>query len=159
MIGKTTSERIRYIKNELKIKTNVKLGALAGATKAVVGMWLSGEIKTISAEYAFALEESTPFLAKWIMLGEGSERRQATGFVGPPKPPIETQKASKVHAPIKDEDTLAVIAIMEKLSPRSKIVMRTNIEWLYKNELLPDEEKRKAITGSITNFIGRTGTQ
>jgi hypothetical protein len=55
----------------LKIKEQTEFGNLCGASKSVVYQWLTGRIKSIDAKYAFKLEDSTTFSARWIMLGEG----------------------------------------------------------------------------------------
>ena len=128
MNGLSTSERIRHIKKQLKIKTNVRLGELSGATKAVVGMWISGEIKSINPEYAFALETSTNFLAKWIMLGEGPETRE---------------KAASTH---QDENIRAVIELMESTTEKTRIEIRGMVRGFLINVNSKDETPQK-ITG------------
>lgn len=143
----STSERVLLIKKQLGNVTNVKIATWSGASKSVVGQWISGEIQEIHPRYAYPLEEKTFFNAKWIMLGVGPELRDT---------PAAAQETPQ--SVTKNEETLAVIEIMDKLSPRSKIVMRTKVEGWYKDELLPDQEKRKAEKATIPNFIGRTGT-
>jgi hypothetical protein len=59
----------------LKIKEQTEFGKLCGASKNVVYQWLSGRIKSIDARYAFKLEDSSPFSARWIMLGEGKIKK------------------------------------------------------------------------------------
>lgn len=70
----TTSERIALMMKELSISEQTEFGRLAGASKSVVGQWLSGEIKSVGPRYAYALEERTGFSARWIMLGEGGKK-------------------------------------------------------------------------------------
>ena len=72
---KTTSERVTYMMATLKIKEQTEFGKLCGASKSVVYQWLTGRIKSIDAKYAFKLEDSTPFSASWIMLGEGKIKK------------------------------------------------------------------------------------
>lgn len=67
----TTAERVQHMMDTLSIKEQTEFGLLCGASRSVVYQWLSGRIKSIDARYAFKLEDSTPFSARWIMLGEG----------------------------------------------------------------------------------------
>ncbi len=69
----STSERVQYMMNYLKITEQTEFGNLCGASKSVVNQWLSGKIKKIDPRFAFLIEDKTPFSARWIMLGEGSE--------------------------------------------------------------------------------------
>ena len=71
----TTTERVQRIMAELGIDEQAEFGRLCGTSRSMVFQWLTGEIKTIGAKYAFKLEEKTGFSAKWIMLGEGEEKR------------------------------------------------------------------------------------
>lgn len=67
----TLAERIASMLDELNI-TQVSLAEKAGVTKAAVNQWLSGKPDSgISAASAFALEDKTPFRARWISTGEG----------------------------------------------------------------------------------------
>ena len=72
---KTAAERVKYMMMTLKIKEQTEFGLLCGASKSVVYQWLTGRIKSIDAKYAFKLEDSTPFSARWIMLGEGKIKK------------------------------------------------------------------------------------
>jgi len=72
---KTTAERVTYMMATLKIKEQTEFGNLCGASKSVVYQWLTGRIKSIDAKYAFKLEDSTKFSARWIMLGEGKIKK------------------------------------------------------------------------------------
>ena len=72
---KTTAERVKYMMMTLKIKEQTEFGLLCGASKSVVYQWLTGRIKSIDAKYAFKLEDSTSFSARWIMLGEGKIKK------------------------------------------------------------------------------------
>jgi hypothetical protein len=72
---KTTAERVKYMMVTLKIKEQTEFGNLCGASKNVVYQWLSGRIKSIDARYAFKIEDSTEFSARWIMLGEGKIKK------------------------------------------------------------------------------------
>lgn len=130
----STSERIQHVKQRLGINSNVRLGTLAGASKSVVGQWISGEIKTIAPQYAFALEEKTSFLAKWIMLGEGPETRQ-------------TESAS-LH---EDENIRAVIELMECTTEKTRIEICGIVRNYLINVNSKDETPQK--------IAGRTGTR
>jgi len=68
----TTAERVEKMMAALG-KDQPGFGALSGASKSVVNQWLSGEIKSISARYAFKLQRSTGFSAEWIQTGEGPQ--------------------------------------------------------------------------------------
>lgn len=70
----TPTERIEIIREELGLNYS-ELGSLAGASKSVVNQWKTGNIKSISARYAYAIEEKTKFIAKWIMLDIGPARK------------------------------------------------------------------------------------
>ena len=71
----TTAERVMHMMETLNIKEQTEFGLLCGASRSVVYQWLTGKIKSIDARYAFKLEDSTPFTARWIMLGEGSPKK------------------------------------------------------------------------------------
>ncbi len=72
---KTTAERVKYMMEALNIKEQTEFGLLCGASRSVVYQWLTGKIKSIDARYAFKLEDSTHFTARWIMLGEGNPKK------------------------------------------------------------------------------------
>jgi hypothetical protein len=72
---KTTAERVTYMMNTLKIKEQTEFGNLCGASRSTVNQWLSGNIKKIDPKYAFVLEDNSPFLARWIILGEGKIKK------------------------------------------------------------------------------------
>ena len=72
---KTTAERVEYMMQALKIKEQTEFGLLCGASRSVVNQWLSGRIKNIDPRYAFKLEDSSAFSARWIMLGEGKIKK------------------------------------------------------------------------------------
>ena len=69
----STSERVMLMKKHLGDVSDVRFGKLSGASKSVVGQWISGEIKNIAPRYAYTLEEKTSFNAKWIMLCKGPQ--------------------------------------------------------------------------------------
>jgi hypothetical protein len=79
----TPAERIEKIMRDIGVKENVELGRMAGASKSVVGQWLSGQIKSIAPEYAYNLQDSTGYSAKWIMLGTGAEKISNTSQSDP----------------------------------------------------------------------------
>lgn len=68
-------ERIEYIKSEIGIEEDAEFGRLCGMSKSVVNQLKAGKMKSFAARYAYKLEESTGFCAKWIQLGEGIERQ------------------------------------------------------------------------------------
>ncbi len=72
---KTTTERVEYMMQTLGIEGQTEFGLLCGASRSTVNQWLSGRIKNIDPRYAFKLEDSTPFSARWIMLGEGKIKK------------------------------------------------------------------------------------
>ncbi len=72
---KTTAERVKHMMMTLKIKEQTEFGLLCGASKSVVYQWLTGRIKSIDAKFAFKLEDSSAFSARWIMLGEGKIKK------------------------------------------------------------------------------------
>jgi len=72
---KTTAERVKHMMETLNIKEQTEFGLLCGASRSVVYQWLAGKIKSIDARYAFKLEDSTSFTARWIMLGEGNPKK------------------------------------------------------------------------------------
>lgn len=67
-------DRLRQIKDELGLTEDAQLAKLTGASKSIVHQWLTGRIKSISAKYAYKLEEKTGYSAKWIQLGDGPPR-------------------------------------------------------------------------------------
>lgn len=69
----TASERVKLMMDALG-KDQVEFGELAGTSRSVVNQWLSGKIKTIGAEYAYALQKKTGYSAEWIQLGTGPEK-------------------------------------------------------------------------------------
>ena len=72
---KTTAERKTYMMEVLHIEGQTEFGLLCGASRSVVNQWLSGRIKNIDPKYAFKLEDSSLFSARWIMLGEGKIKK------------------------------------------------------------------------------------
>lgn len=70
----TIPERIQIMKEALDITEDATFGAKGGMSKSVVNQLLSGRIKSIHPRYAYKLEETTGFCARWIMLGDGPER-------------------------------------------------------------------------------------
>jgi len=72
---KTTAERVKHMMETLKIKEQTEFGLLCGASRSTVNQWLSGNIKKIDPRYGFKLEDSTPFTARWIILGEGNPKK------------------------------------------------------------------------------------
>jgi hypothetical protein len=81
-------ERIDIIKDAMKITEDVEFGRLAGMSKSVVNQLRSGGIKSISAKYAYSLEDNTGFSSRWIQTGEGIQRlsmsRQNTEYASDP---------------------------------------------------------------------------
>src|SRR5688572_3474924 len=73
----TTPERVQQMIDELGVD-QVEFGKLAGASKAMVNHWLSGKVQSVAPEYAYALEITTPYRARWIMIGDGPERADKT---------------------------------------------------------------------------------
>jgi hypothetical protein len=71
----TTAERVKHMMETLKIDNQTEFGNLCGASRSVVNQWLAGSIKNVDARYAFKLEDSTPYNARWIILGEGSPEK------------------------------------------------------------------------------------
>ena len=72
---KTAAERVDYMMKTLHIEGQTEFGLLCGASRSVVNQWLSGRIKNIDPRYAFKLEDSSAFSARWIMLGEGKIKK------------------------------------------------------------------------------------
>jgi hypothetical protein len=72
---KTTAERVKLMMDAMNIKEQTEFGLLCGASRSTVNQWLSGNIKKIDPRYGFKLEDSTPFTARWIILGEGSPKK------------------------------------------------------------------------------------
>ena len=69
----TVWDRVQVIKEALGIKTDAEFGRIAGASKAVVNQWKNGLIQTISANYAYSIQDKTRFSARWIMTGQGPQ--------------------------------------------------------------------------------------
>jgi hypothetical protein len=69
----TVWDRVQVIKEALGIKTDAEFGRIAGASKAVVHQWKSGLIQSISANYAYSIQDKTGFSARWIMTGHGQQ--------------------------------------------------------------------------------------
>jgi phage repressor protein C with HTH and peptisase S24 domain len=82
----TPAERIEKIMRALGIKENVEFGRMAGASKSVVGQWLSGQIKSIAPDYAYNIQDNTGYNAKWIMLGTGAEKLNTSANESAPSP-------------------------------------------------------------------------
>ena len=72
---KTTAERVKHMMEALNINNQTEFGNLCGASRSVVNQWLAGSIKYVDARYAFKLEDTTPFTARWIILGEGNPKK------------------------------------------------------------------------------------
>ncbi len=54
--------------------SRVALVHAAGVTPSRVYQWLRGDVKTLSAEAALHIEESTGYSARWLVLGKGPKR-------------------------------------------------------------------------------------
>lgn len=67
----TIPERIAIVKQELGIDEDTEFGKLCGMSKSVANQLRSGLIKSFAPRYAYKLEETTGFSARWIMLGDG----------------------------------------------------------------------------------------
>lgn len=72
----SVADRVNLMLDELGVDQPA-LGKLAGASKAMVNHWLSGKVKSISAEFAYNLEAKTPFSAQWIQTGRGSPKKHS----------------------------------------------------------------------------------
>lgn len=73
---KTLSERTQKILTDLKIN-QVQLANLAGCTKGAVNQWLkaSSMDSVMSPEYAYRLADQTDYEPRWLMVGEGPEKK------------------------------------------------------------------------------------
>lgn len=71
----STAERVKHMMEALNINNQTEFGNLCGASRSVVNQWLAGSIKYVDARYAFKLEDTTPFTARWIILGEGNPKK------------------------------------------------------------------------------------
>lgn len=71
----STAERVKHMMEALNINNQAEFGNLCGASRSVVNQWLAGSIKYVDARYAFKLEDTTPFTARWIILGEGNPKK------------------------------------------------------------------------------------
>ena len=76
MLMKTTSERVKYMMEDLGITKQSEFGLLCGASRALVNHWVTGRTKNIDPIYAFNLEDKTPFNARWILIGAGTPRKK-----------------------------------------------------------------------------------
>lgn len=59
-------------------KTQSALAREVGVSQSAIAQWISGNVKSLKAETAAALELATGFNARWIVTGEG-EKRVAQG--------------------------------------------------------------------------------
>ncbi len=73
---KTLAERAQQLLDELEI-TQVELSKMAGCTKGAGNQWLkASNIDSImSPEYAFNIADKTNYEPRWLMIGEGPEKR------------------------------------------------------------------------------------
>lgn len=73
---KTLSERITQILKDLEIN-QVELAELAGCTKGNVNQWIksSKPESTMAPEYAYEIADKTNYEPRWLMIGEGPEKR------------------------------------------------------------------------------------
>lgn len=67
------SERIQKVLDEQHLD-QPGLGKVAGVTKATVGQWLNGKIKSLKMEYAVRIQERYGYSVSWLVMGKGSER-------------------------------------------------------------------------------------
>lgn len=74
---KTLAERTQQLLDELEI-TQVELASLAGCTKGAVNQWLKSSTteSKMDPAYAFNIADKTPYEPRWLMIGEGEERKQ-----------------------------------------------------------------------------------
>lgn len=84
-MGTTVSKRVLLMMEELE-KDQVQFATIADTTKSVVNQWVSGSIKSIAPQYAYAIEARAGYSAKWVMLGEGPKRAGASALLSSAAP-------------------------------------------------------------------------
>ena len=79
---KTLAERVNQIISELKTD-QVGLAKLAGITKGAVNQWIKSKPSAaMSPVPAYALADKTDYQPRWLMLGEGLEKKTKLALVG-----------------------------------------------------------------------------
>lgn len=63
-----------------------RLAKAAGVTSSAVSQWKSGQTKTMQAESALGLEDSTGYRAEWIVLGRLPKKVEADSVVSQKAP-------------------------------------------------------------------------
>lgn len=104
----TLPERLQQIMDDSGLEEFKQLADLAGASKSMASQWFGGQIKSISPEYAYKIEEKTGFAAKWIMLGEGPPKLS--------KAILHTIEVMKVMEP--EQQYLAARLVDQVLQPK-----------------------------------------
>lgn len=76
---KTLSDRVLQVLDELEI-SQVELASIAKCTKGAVNQWIkySKADSKMDPEFAYNIAEVTPYEPRWLMLGEGPDKKQAT---------------------------------------------------------------------------------
>ena len=74
---KSLSERTKQLLADLEIN-QVELAAIAKCTKGAVNQWIKNDNpdSTMNAECAFNISDNTDYEVRWLMLGEGPEKKQ-----------------------------------------------------------------------------------
>jgi transcriptional regulator with XRE-family HTH domain len=71
-------------------KTKAQVARECEVTSGAVSQWLSGNVKSLKAETAMALEAATGYRATWLLHGKGAKTRAEPSIIWPfPKLPIE----------------------------------------------------------------------
>ena len=73
MLRTSIPERIERAKKILNVSTDTEFGRKSGMSKSVVNQLKTGRMHSISATYAYKLEDDYGISARWLQLGEGSE--------------------------------------------------------------------------------------
>ncbi len=95
----TLPDRLRGIMRDLGLN-QTEFGRYVGASKGAVSQWIAGTVKSIDAQYAFALQRKAGYSAEWVMFGKE-----------PSKLPVGY---------ISDEKIASVILCMQRMSEYDK---------------------------------------
>lgn len=98
----------RLIEIRDAIGSNADLARVAGVSRSNVTQWMEGDIKSLKAVSALAIEEETGYSARWIVLGRLPKKVQSVGISETSPIPYGSTDA-KIKEPITDEQKLVEI--------------------------------------------------
>lgn len=148
-------DRVQVIKEALGIKTDAEFGRIAGASKAVVNQWKSGLIQTISANYAYSIQDKTGFSARWIMTGQGPQSL-STEPADRHKLEPDAQASRNVEGALKEVECISTLIAYVDDNRVCQFANRAYQDWFGKTA---DEAIGRSLKEALGPLYERSKTQ